>query len=114
MAASSKKGQTVQFNFDSLTDTVTNLSGTLILIVVLVLCLTREMLPPRHDDPAPPGVAGGKPIAPLLTKVEQIKSQIRSVDQDVRKLEARVPELQRRLQELQNKARRNGSKERTA
>jgi hypothetical protein len=96
----------IQFNFDSLTDTITNLSGTLILIVVLVLGLTRavtrEVVPP--PPPGPPGQAGGKPIAPLLRQVEQLKLQIRAVDQEVGSLEAILPELQQAVEDLRKRA----------
>ena len=96
----------IQFNFDSLTDTITNLSGTLILIVVLVLGLTRavtrKVVPP--PPPQPPKQASGKPIAPLLRQVEQLKLQIRTVDKEVGNLEALLPELQQAVGELRKKA----------
>jgi hypothetical protein len=100
------RSTSIRFNFDSLTDTVTNLSGTLILIVVLVLGLTREMLPTiiSPPPPEPSKEAGGKPIAPLLWEIEQLKLQIRAVDEQIRNLETVLPELQQTVEELRRKA----------
>ena len=91
----------VQFNFDSLTDTVTNLSGTLILIVVLVLGLTRDVIPQAGPPPRPTaGKPQGKPIEPVLRQVDQVRLQLRAVDQQIRQLETVIPELKQQLESL--------------
>jgi len=94
-------GVQFNFNFDSLTDTVTNLSGTLILLVVLVLGLTRDVIPrtsgPVGRDGGPPK---GKSIEPILRQVEEVRLKIRGVDQQIRQLETTIPELKQQLDGL--------------
>jgi len=95
------RASALRFNFDSLTDVVTNLSGTLILIVVLVLGLTREMKPSPPPAPLPTDSRqAGKPIAPLLKQVEQLNREVRAVEEDIRQLELLLPELQQKVQKL--------------
>ena len=89
------RSQRVRFNFDSLTDTVTNLTGALILIVVLVLGLTRQT-----PFSGPQGTAG-KPIAPLLQEVEQLNDRIIAVDAEIGALEKLLPQLQEEVKSLQ-------------
>jgi hypothetical protein len=91
------RSQRVRFNFDSLTDTITNLTGTLILIVVLVLGLTRQG---PHLDPDGRS-SGSKPIAPLLYDVEQLKLQTIALDAEIRALEKLLPQLQEEVKSLQ-------------
>jgi len=94
------RSQRVRFNFDSLTDTVTNLTGALILIVVLALGLTGHA--PTAGSLGPDGqLSGGKPIAPLLQQVEQLKLQIIAVDAELRALEKLLPQLQKEVKSLQ-------------
>lgn len=51
----------IELNFDGLTDAVTNLVGTLILLVVLVMALTHEAQPHKGGSSSepPPGPAAG-------------------------------------------------------
>lgn len=88
-------------SLEGLTDAVTNLTGTLILLAVLVVGMTRG------------GVWGRKPtdekeaydkIGILLDEVERLKLEIGSVDEEVRELEGALPDLESRLEALRQRA----------
>jgi hypothetical protein len=74
----------VVLNFDSMTDTVTNLAGALILVVVLVLGITSR------GAPSPPAVVEG---------IERVRSAIESLERQVRQTEQALPGLQQRVEE---------------
>lgn len=101
-------------NFDGLTDSVTNLVGNLILIVVLMLGLTKEVTrtePPQAvsvSAPAslpPPIRTGTRRVEHLLLQAETLKAAIAQVDRDLGELEKQVPELQGRAEAVLKKAR---------
>jgi TolA-binding protein len=91
-------------NFDGLTDAVTNLTGTLILLVVLIFGITTQarnpapsLVPPQPPAPKTPE---GKPIGPLVEDVEALRMQIQRVDGQIRRLEGDLPRLEQRIEEL--------------
>lgn len=94
-----RRSESVALNCDGLTDAVTNLTGTLILLVVLIFGITTEA------RIAPPSQAGethtGKPIDPLVEKTEILKLQIRQVDREIRRLEGDLPRLEQQAEDLQ-------------
>lgn len=77
-------------NFDSLTDTVTNLAGALILLVVLILGITGQGEASRTE--------------PLLEQLEQLRVEIQSVDQETRQIEDALRVLQQRLDRVADQA----------
>jgi len=94
-----QRNQKTELNFDGLTDAVTNLTGTLILLVVLLFGITTETRPERATGGRP--VAEDlEPIGPLLEQVEVLKLQIEMVDRQIHRLEQGLPELQARVQKL--------------
>jgi len=103
--ARQRRNEQASLNFDGLTDAVTNLTGTLILLVVLILGITTEAGTPLHAL-RPPGEDGhdGKPIGPLLQKIENLKLQIQQVDQHVRELERDLPRLRQQVEDLRKAA----------
>ena len=84
-----------RMNFDSLTDTVTNLAGTLILVVVLVMAITS---PARRGSDRPP--AEGKPIGPLVKQLALIQRETQQVDEQIRRLQGDLAGLQERVKGL--------------
>lgn len=93
----------IELNFDGLTDSVTNLVGSLILLVVLVVGLTSEVRPKELPKAASEEVKAERSIASLIEQVEILSQQIRSVDQEVRTIEGRMPDHQQRIQTLLGK-----------
>lgn len=85
-------------NLDSLTDTVTNLAGALVLLVILVLGLTRS------GALRPPAAGGAerseRSIERLVEQVNRMRLEIKLVDQQVRSVEEELPKLRERVKEL--------------
>lgn len=105
--ARGRRNERVVLNFDGLTDAVTNLTGTLILLVVLIFGITTEARTPSPPPPPSPPAEKthqGKPIRPLLQKIEILRLQIEQTDQQIRMLGDDLPRLEAQVQELQQKA----------
>ncbi len=81
----------VSFNFDSLTDTITNLTGTLILVVVLVLGITGRS--GRGGLGAP---ESGRTAEALLQQLSLLQQHARQVDQRMKDLQALVTAVESR------------------
>jgi len=103
----------MEMNFDGLTDSITNLVGNLILIVILMYGVTSEItlteppqvaVAPGPRQLPPPNATGSKQVGDLLLELESLKAAIAEVDRDMSDLEARVPELQSRAEAVLRKA----------
>ena len=102
-----QRNQPVVISFDGLTDAVTNLTGTLILLIVLIPGITTESSPKLMGDTEPPE---GIPVEPLLKRSVVLKLQIQMVDQQIQELQQSLPDLQKRLEKLQEQAEAGQSK----
>ena len=98
-----RRSQPTTVNFDGLTDVVTNLAGTLILLVVLLLGLTTEARP-RLPAGGPAGEKTARPIEPLLRQIQVVELEIQSVDGQIRLIEQGVGELESRVESLRDEA----------
>jgi len=102
-----RSGKT-ELSFDGLTDSVTNLVGALILLVVLIIGVTREAVsqqqPPERNKPAVPKNAGEKSIRPLQDRVNQLNAQINGVDNNIQVLKNELRQLGDEVDELLQKA----------
>lgn len=105
-----------EMNFDGLTDSVTNLVGALILIVIMLIGVTRDVLP--ESTPAIPqftlrvekeSLEETKTVEELLRRVQYLQSEIDATDQRIKVAEAQVDELQVEAQALIDSARSGGS-----
>jgi len=97
-----RRGKSSEFeiNFDGLTDSVTNLAGALILLVVLLLGVTTNAV---QTTPSPPPVAPGVGTGSLDGLLEQVvvmRAELRSagaqldeVERDVRGLREKIGQL---------------------
>ena len=97
----------VELNFDGLTDSVTNLVGALILLVVLIVGVTREAVSRQKETPKPKTGkknAGEKSIKPLQDRVNQMKAQLRDVDNDIEGQKRQLRSLREEVQDLIKKA----------
>ena len=106
MAGKRRRSQ-VELNFDGLTDSVTNLVGALVLIVVLLIGVTREAIysaPTAAEVPAEEAAEGPKSVEELFTQVEILREQIRRTDLGIRKNEAQIPKYQAQVQQLVNRS----------
>ena len=65
-----------------------------------MLGLTQATVIP-FPPPEPKKEAAGKPIAPLLREVEQLKLQTSALDAEIRALEKLLPQLQEEVKSLQ-------------
>lgn len=98
MSRRSRSGQ-LELNFDGLTDSVTNLAGSLILLVLLVLAITAP--------PTPGAMVSQKPerrdrsIETLQRELLQIEASLRSTSAKIQQLDTEVSELERQVEELE-------------
>lgn len=92
----------VELNFDGLTDSVTNLVGTLILLVVLVMGLSKKSGGARPD----PTSDAPRPIEELIGRVESLRAELAAIDREISDIEqVRLPELRKQISDLNSKAR---------
>jgi len=96
-----RRDTSLEINFDGLTDTITNLVGSLILLVVLVIAATRPKVRGLAELPAPDKSVGAeRAIDPLLEELSRMRTQIEGVDGEIQRMEARVPELAGEIRQL--------------
>jgi len=98
--ARTRRDQKVQLSFDGLNDAVTNLTGTLILVVVLILGVTSKVSSRAPVAPIPPRPSGEKPIGPLLQQIEILRLQTNAVDKEIHDLEEAIPALEAEVDRL--------------
>ena len=88
----------VNVNFDGLTDSVTNLVGALILLVVLLVGITTKAV---QDAPTPASVSesqvGQLPVDELLEQVVVLQAHLDNANQQVRIVAQQVADVQRQL-----------------
>lgn len=95
----------VELNFDGLTDSVTNLVGSLILLVVLVVAVTSPEIAGVEKPPPPDNDAGAEqPVDMLLERMRAMKVKIDNVDQGIKRIELRLPEIDAEVIELQQQS----------
>jgi hypothetical protein len=95
-----RRRDTIELNFDGLTDAVTNLVGTLILLVVLVMMLTRESASFTPRETAAGADQQPQSAVSLLERIEVLREQIRQVQREVQTLEDDLPGIQARIAAL--------------
>jgi TolA-binding protein len=93
-----RRNESLDLNFDGLTDAVTNLAGSLILLVLLVMGLTA----PRSPGAMPkPHVHQEKSVDELQRRAAELAITLQGTSEQVRQLETEVEALATRLAELQ-------------
>lgn len=100
--------QSIEMNFDGLTDSVTNLTGTLILVALLLIGMTtsyvRPAAKPKAAAPNEAEEAASRPMGELLARLQTLQGQLASSDAEIKQMEQRLEELQDRYTELTNRA----------
>jgi hypothetical protein len=102
------RSQELELNFDGLTDTLTNLVGTLILFVFMMLGITHD----AGSQAAAPVVVNqlwedqgkAKPIGELRHQLAVLETELQSVTAQVAAEEAMIPRIEARLAELSRKS----------
>jgi hypothetical protein len=95
----------VELNFDGLTDSIMNLAGSLILLVVLVFAITKAKESGEEQPPPPDNKVGGElSISPLMERLQSVNSGLTGVEQEVQRIEARLPELAADIEELRRRS----------
>jgi len=92
----------VEWNFNGLTDSITNLTGSLILLVVLVFAVTK----PREAGLPEPSISdttvgAETPIGALLNQIHSLKADVEHVDQQMQQIEARLPDITAEVEMLE-------------
>lgn len=105
--AARKRNSELQLNFDGLTDSVTNLVGDLILLVVLLIGVTKEAVrAPAESLSIETGEnkKAPKSIVPLLDRINLLQSELQQVHREVAQLEGRLPDLRAEVEQLLRQA----------
>ena len=102
MARRNRSNQ-LELNFDGLADSVTNLVGALILLVVMVIGITKDVAgdagPPQPEPHA--GEDGAeKPMLPLKQRIALLEAQVGQVDASINQLNGRLQPLKQEIEEL--------------
>ncbi len=97
-----------EMNFDGLTDSVTNLVGALILLVVLIIGVTHQAVsqvvqPEPEKKEAAQGQAGQRPLVTLEDRVALLEGQIQAADQSVEAMKGKIKEAEAEFEELLKK-----------
>ena len=91
----------IELNFDGLTDSVTNLVGVLILLVVLLVGVTSsKALSLNAERSESSGTKKVEELIVLQRATELLRIQIANVDQQISKIEAELPELESKVNNL--------------
>ena len=110
--ARNRREDQLEMNFDWLNDSLTNLVGNLILIVILLYAITTEVTkrePPQFvsappvEQPQTPKRAGTKKVDDLLLELERLQADISQIDREMSELKRQVPELQTRAENVLQK-----------
>ena len=90
----------VKMNFDAMTDTITNVAGLMIRLVVLVLLITSPKklldLTQTGTDRLNQSQPVRKSLVPLLAQIEQLKAAIGEIQGQTVKLQEQIIPLQQR------------------
>jgi TolA-binding protein len=93
----------IAFNFDGLTDSVTNLVGALILLVVLLLGATTSAVRDVPPTPSSEGrQAGSASLTALLRSLSVLQAQIDGTESQLRLLERDVNAMREQADSLIN------------
>lgn len=92
-----QRNQPITISFDGLTDAVTNLAGTLILLVVLILGVTHAARPGRSSREQSSDATSA---TVLLQRIHALEMEISLIDRQILQAEQEVPELRQRVQKL--------------
>ena len=96
----------VGFNFDGLTDCITNLAGSLILLVVIVFALTVPKETGSDQPDFPSNKVGAEvPMQPLVDKIQVLRSDTERLTQKAQQIEESIPKLTAEIEELEELAR---------
>ena len=107
--ARSRRNTEVEFNFDSLTDCVTNLVGALLLLILLVVAITDEAVS-QEASPAPAPTVQAQPAgmthtdSELKNRLERIEAGTANAKTQVKNLNDEIDRLEKRLEELLQKS----------
>jgi len=95
-------GHSIELNFDGLTDAVTNLAGSLVLLVVLIFAISREQ--PLRPDQQPERFEhqgyGEKTVKALLARINDLKAQIKREEEQISRLESAIESLEEEIMPL--------------
>lgn len=100
----SRRASVVALNFDGLTDSVTNLAGSLILVTLLLMGITTDYVRPAIVTPPPEERAedqlADQPIDGLIREVEVLRGQVTAADAEIVRLEQELARLRIRARDL--------------
>jgi hypothetical protein len=105
-----RRNSEVELCFDSMSDLITNLAGGLILVVMLLLCVTREA--PKAADPEFGGngkrTAGEKPSRELFNRLNLLQIEATRLEDGIATDGRTLRELEKKANELLTKAKVDG------
>ena len=100
-----RRQSTLDLNFDSLTDTITNLCGGLILLVVLVAGVSRSKQSGVTALPPPENKVGAEsPMDELIDQIQIMQAEAQQIHHDVQRVESELPQLEDEIEQLRRKS----------
>ena len=99
------RGQRIEFNFDSLTDCITNLAGSLILVTLIIFGLTK----PKESGDARPeyvkrNIGGEASMASLVHRLEAMRTDLRQIHRELDGYGEQLPQVVSELEKLEQRS----------
>lgn len=99
------RSNALELNFDGLADSVTNLVGALILLVVMIIGVSKDAITQAET---PPSVQSGKegsdkPTLPLKQRIALLEAEVSHMDASIGQLHGRLEPLKQEVEELLEK-----------
>jgi len=99
------RGQRIEFNFDSLTDCITNLAGSLILVTLIIFGLTK---PKESGEPGPvyekTHIGGSASMASLVHKLEVMRTDLQQIHHDLDGYGEQLPQMVSELEKIEQRS----------
>lgn len=94
----------VEWNFDGLTDSITNLAGSLVLLVVLVFAVTKPRQAGLEEPSLPEKTVGAEtPIEDLVHQIHSLRTEVEEVNGQTEQIEARLPAIAADVEALEKR-----------
>jgi hypothetical protein len=99
------RNQKVEFNFDSLTDCITNLAGSLILVTLIIFGMTKAKesgaVDPHYKDRK---VGGDASIAAVVHTLDVMRNDVQAIRRNLDSMAEQLPQMAADLEKIEKRS----------